>query len=218
MNVAKPALGIRWRCRKSLVKAFEPSRRAALRDGPKQRRPAAAKRSTIPETKGPSGPMMVSSISFSTATASSASMSSAAISRLLTFDSSAVPALPGATKTCCTRGDCAHFHASACSRPPPPTIRIFMLGALVAEMAHSGEHHGDAVLVGCRNHLGVTARAAGLDDRCDTEFGKHVQAVPEREKCVGGNGSRLQTQVRIAGLHGGDLAADDAAHLAGAYP
>ena len=37
--------------------------------------------------------------------------------------SRAVPALPGATSTSVTRGDCAHFQASACSRPPPPMIR-----------------------------------------------------------------------------------------------
>ena len=37
-----------------------------------------------------------------------------------------VPALPGATNTFATRGDCATFHASACSRPPPPMTRTFM--------------------------------------------------------------------------------------------
>ena len=38
----------------------------------------------------------------------------------------AVPALPGATSTSLTRADCAHFHASACSRPPEPTMRTFI--------------------------------------------------------------------------------------------
>jgi len=33
----------------------------------------------------------------------------------------AVPALPRATSTVVTRGKAAHFQASACSRPPPPT-------------------------------------------------------------------------------------------------
>ena len=46
------------------------------------------------------------------------------------------------------RGDCAHFHASACSRPPEPTIRTFMARRSVPEVAHAGEHHGHAVLVG----------------------------------------------------------------------
>ena len=36
-------------------------------------------------------------------------MSSAAMSTLLTFGSSAVPALPGATNTWLTRGDCGAF-------------------------------------------------------------------------------------------------------------
>src|SRR5258708_29418785 len=36
-----------------------------------------------------------------------------------------VPALPGATKICRAPGDCASFQASACSRPPLPTTRIF---------------------------------------------------------------------------------------------
>ena len=53
-------------------------------------------------------------------------MSSAATLTLRTRGSVAVPPLPGATSTSETFGDCAHFHASACSRPPEPTIRIFM--------------------------------------------------------------------------------------------
>ena len=39
----------------------------------------------------------------------------------------AVPALPGATKTVSACGDWAAFHARACSRPPPPIMRIFMV-------------------------------------------------------------------------------------------
>ena len=44
----------------------------------------------------------------------------------------AVPAFPGATSTSSTRGDCAHFHARACSRPPEPMIRTFISGGSVA--------------------------------------------------------------------------------------
>src|ERR1700730_5848821 len=101
----------RRRGRKSLVNAFEPPSWAALRDGPKQRRWAAVKRSTMPATKGTSGPTMVSAISSSIANLSNASMSSTAMSTLRTLGSKAVPALPGATKTCSTRGEDAHFHA-----------------------------------------------------------------------------------------------------------
>jgi len=38
----------------------------------------------------------------------------------------AVPPLPGATNTFCTRGLCASFHASACSRPPAPMTSSFI--------------------------------------------------------------------------------------------
>ena len=45
---------------------------------------------------------------------------------LMTPGSRAVPALPGATKTCDTRCDCAIFQARACSRPPPPMTSSFI--------------------------------------------------------------------------------------------
>ena len=81
---------------------------------------------------------------------------------LVTPSSAAVPALPGATKTLNTRGDCASFHASACSRPPEPMTRIFIL---VAEMPDAGKYHGDALLVRRGDDFGVAHAAAGLDDR-----------------------------------------------------
>ena len=40
--------------------------------------------------------------------------------------SAQMPPLPGAQITSLTRGDCCTFHASACSRPPLPMMRIFM--------------------------------------------------------------------------------------------
>ena len=48
------------------------------------------------------------------------------ISMFLVFDSAAVPALPLATKTWVTLFESAAFQHRACSRPPLPTIRIFM--------------------------------------------------------------------------------------------
>jgi hypothetical protein len=53
-------------------------------------------------------------------------MSLASTSTLRHLSSCAVPALPGATSTSLTRGDCASFQASACSRPPEPMTRTFM--------------------------------------------------------------------------------------------
>src|SRR5690606_23731840 len=52
----------------------------------------------------------------------------------------------------------------------------------VAEVTHAGEHHGDAVLVGRGDHLGVAHRAARLDHRLDAGGGGGVNAVAEREE------------------------------------
>src|SRR5271165_2903833 len=210
---------MRWRPRKSLVNAFEPSSRAAACVGPKQGRPAAAKRSTMPATSGPSGPTRVSPICSRAANSSRASMSSAAMPTLRTLGSSAVPALPGATNTSRARGDCAHFHASACSRPPPPTIRIFMGETglwLVAKVTHSGEHHRDAVLVRGSDDFGVALRAARLNDRFDSEFGERIEPVAKRKEGIGGNAGRVHVETGILGLQGGDLTAHHTAHLPGA--
>src|SRR5450631_2810680 len=213
---------MRCRRKKSLAKAFDPSKRAAARVGPKHARPAALKRSTMPATKGPSGPTMVSAMSSRAANSSKASISSAAMSTLLDFGSIAVPALPGATNTCRTRGDAAHFQVSACSRPPPPTINIFMearaLTGLMPEVAYPGEHHGDAVFVGRADHFGIALRASGLNHGLDPELGDDVQSVAKREERVGRHRRRFQRQAFVPGLQSGDLAADYAAHLPGAYP
>src|SRR6266480_1053918 len=40
--------------------------------------------------------------------------------------SAAMPPLPGAHQIFSTRGLCLSFHTSACSRPPPPSTRIFI--------------------------------------------------------------------------------------------
>src|ERR1041384_4018102 len=132
-------------------------------------------------------------------------MSSAITSTLRTFGSVAVPALPGATSTSVTRAACAHFQASACSRPPEPTIRTFMeslasparrqraarsatvataclnIGS-VPEMPHAGEHHRHAVLVRGGDDFIVALGAAGLDHGLDAEFRGHVQPVAEGEE------------------------------------
>src|SRR5215213_2662028 len=42
--------------------------------------------------------------------------------------SRAVPALPGAQNTFSARADCFNRHASACSRPPFPITRTFIVG------------------------------------------------------------------------------------------
>lgn len=52
-------------------------------------------------------------------------MSCFSLPELLILPQLAVPAFPGATRTCWMRGDWASFQASACSRPPPPTTNTF---------------------------------------------------------------------------------------------
>src|SRR3546814_19221766 len=110
-------------------------------------------------------------------------MSPAATSTFRHLVSVAVPALPGATSTVAMRGDCASFHASACSRPPPPMTRTFI--TLVPEMPAAGEHHGDAMFVGRGDHFVVAHRAAGLDHRLDSGFGRGVDAFAERAERSG---------------------------------
>src|SRR5689334_4666103 len=188
-----------WRLRNSLVKAFEPSSRAAACRGPKQRRPAAWKASTTPITSGASGPMIVSPTFSAFASATRPATSSAATSTLRTRGSVAVPPLPGATSTPETLGDCAHFQASACSRPPEPTIRTFM-GKSVPEMAHAGEDHRHAVLVRGGDHFVVAPAATGLHDRLDAVFRGGIDAVAEREERIGCHGAAVDDQAFVLRL------------------
>src|SRR5271166_5748637 len=114
-----------WRSMKALAKSFELSSRAAARVGPKIRKPAARNASTMPAASGPSGPTTVRPTASARAKSTSSVISVSAT--LLSSGSRAVPALPGATKTLPTRGERAIRHASACSRPPPPTTRTFIV-------------------------------------------------------------------------------------------
>ena len=52
------------------------------------------------------------------------------------------------------------------------------------EVAHAGEQHREAGLVGGGDHLVVADRAARLDDRGRAGFGRGEQAVGEREEGV----------------------------------
>ena len=88
-TVCRAASGIPW------YEPWIPPGERRRREGPKQARPAAANRSTMPATSGPSGPTMVKSMRSRSAKLSKRSVSVAAISTLKIFGSSAVPALPG---------------------------------------------------------------------------------------------------------------------------
>ena len=56
----------------------------------------------------------------------------------------------------------------------------------MAEMAHAGEHHGDAVFIRRIKHFLITHRAAGVDNRFDALLGNHINAVAKREKRIRG--------------------------------
>src|SRR5664279_1262693 len=121
----------------ALANAFELSSSAAALVGPKMRKPRARKMSTAPAASAASGPTTVRSIFSSTA--KRASSSRPVIATFFRFGSSAVPALPGATNTDCTRAPCASFQASACSRPPPPMTSTFMTASAAARsLGHLG--------------------------------------------------------------------------------
>jgi hypothetical protein len=110
-------------------------RRLELRRG--ARRPtiarfAARNASTTPAASGASGPTIVSATLSFFANATRSGIAS--IATFTTPGSRAVPAFPGATNTRATRGELASFQAIACSRPPPPMTRTFMVGKDALEL------------------------------------------------------------------------------------
>src|SRR5690349_17539051 len=195
----------------AFAKSLELSSRAASRTGPKMRKPAARNASTMPSASSASGPTIVSPIDSRCANATSVGIVSSGT--LTRSGSDAVPALPGATNTFATRGDCATFHASACSRPPPPTTSTF-IGRSMPEMAHAGEHHRNAALVGRRDHLVVAYAAAGLDDRDRAVIGNDVEAVAKGKERIGRHHRAGKRQLRVPRLDGREARRVDATHLA----
>ena len=81
----------------------------------------------------------------------------------------------------------------ACAQPPGERVLATAAAddedlhrkSLVPEVAHAGEQHREAVLVGRGDDLLVAHRAARLDDRDRARLGEHVDAVAEREERVG---------------------------------
>src|SRR5690242_13202541 len=145
--------------------------------------------------------MMVSPTCSALASLTRPATSSAATSTLRTRGSVAVPPLPGATSTSETLGDCAHFQASACSRPPLPTIRTFtrVVPDSVPEMTHASEHHGHAVLVGRGDDFLVAPAASGLHDGGDAVLGRRIDAVAEREEGIRRHGAAFHFESFVLG-------------------
>src|SRR3989442_8147821 len=165
---------------KDLAKSLEDSSCAAALVGPNIFRPASRKASTTPAASAASGPTTVMWMLCFFAKATSSGISEiATFSRPLSL---ALPPLPGATNTFCTRGLCASFHAIACSRPPEPITSSFIS---VAEVAHAGEHHRHTARVRRRDDLVVAHAAAGLDHRRGAGCGERVEAVAKGEECIG---------------------------------
>ena len=118
-KIRNRAVGIPWRDIRSLAKALELSSLAAAALGPKTAKPAARKRSASPSASGSSGPTTARSTCSRLA---SASRSSSAVSLTGTHSAwRAMPGLPGAAMRRVSARLWAISHASACSRPPPPT-------------------------------------------------------------------------------------------------
>ena len=100
-----------------------PSIRAAASVGPNTATPPRRSVSARPTTSGASGPTTTRSIASSRQSESSPSPSSARTG--WHCPSAAMPGLPGAACSSSSCGLAASFQASACSRPPDPTISTF---------------------------------------------------------------------------------------------
>src|SRR4029450_3623458 len=112
------------RAQRSLVNPFDPSSWAAAALGPNVAIPAARAASATPATKGASGPITISSTARSFASATTAVGSQGSIA---THSAQrAMPGLPGAAIKALQLCDCFNRHASASSRPPDPSSRMFM--------------------------------------------------------------------------------------------
>src|SRR2546428_2835500 len=107
-----------------LANALRLSMRPAAWVGPKTSRPAAVRRSANPAATATSGPMTVRPTSRSITNRAIPSTSVACSPVLMAI--APVAALPGAQNTVSVSGLCSAFQVSACSRPPPPTMRTFI--------------------------------------------------------------------------------------------
>ena len=119
------AVGIWYFFIKSLEKALEPSKIAAFLRGPNTFSPSASNASTIPPTSGSSIPIIVKSTACSFANAVSLSNSIAPIGTHSAI--CPIPAFPGAQNILSTLGLFATLAAIACSLPPLPTIKTFII-------------------------------------------------------------------------------------------
>ncbi len=91
-------------------------------------------------------------------------------------------------------------------------IREIQTDVSMAEVADSGEKHGQAEAVGGFDDFGIALRASGLDDGGGSGFGDFFDAVGKGEEGVGGGDGALEGEL---GFHGADFGGVDARHLSG---
>ena len=98
---------------------------AARADGPKTGMSIARSLSASPATSGPSGPNDHQMRPFELRQRDQP-LDIVSGHGLAAGDAADIPGLPGAATISVTLGLCFSRQARACSRPPPPTMRIFM--------------------------------------------------------------------------------------------
>ena len=160
-NTAYSAVGIEF-SHKVLANSCALDCRGGSR-GPKAGMPASLNLSTIPITSGSSGAATAGQVGL-WQNSEPADIRRLYINAFAIFD---MPPFPGAPELVYA-GLCENF-GIACSRPPPPIIRIFIIYGtsfrrLMLEMALARKYHRDTVLI-AGPMLYVANRAARLDNR-----------------------------------------------------
>src|SRR6266436_4456464 len=85
--------------------------------------------------------------------------------------------------------------------------------SLVPKMAHAGEHHRHAMLIGGRDDLRIALAAARLDHGADAIAGGHVEVVAKGQERIRGHDRAGHRELFIRGLHRGESCRVHAAHL-----
>jgi len=81
-----------------------------------------------------------------------------------------------------------------------PMVWSYSPRNLMTELPHTGQDHGQVVLVRRRDHLGVSDRAARLDDRRDARRGRLIYPVPKGKERVAREHGPLGVVALLASL------------------
>jgi len=88
------------------------------------------------------------------------------------------------------------------------------MSGLVTEMTHVREDHRHAMFVGGVDDFLIAHGATGLDHTGDSGSRSGINAIAEREECIGCHDGSLDFQTLVLGFDAGDFGGVDAAHLA----